>query len=56
MRSKLDTNDDRLVSRPEFVRACMDMLGFAGPKHVLRDCFDALDDDKSGSVGFDELK
>jgi Ca2+-binding EF-hand superfamily protein len=52
----IDDNDDNVVSRGEFVRALADRLGFRGERSLLARVFtNEIDDDRSGSVSFDEV-
>lgn len=51
---KLDLDDDNLISQRELVGAMVE-CGYEGDEQLLRDIFEQLDDDRTGSVGFDEL-
>ena len=51
----LDTSNDYLLTRSEFVRGMRDSLGFQGDVELLRKAFVDIDDDCTARIGFDEL-
>ena len=51
----MDADTALLIDDVEFYRAMRDRFGFRGHAHILREVFNMLDTDRSGSIGFDEL-
>jgi Ca2+-binding EF-hand superfamily protein len=52
---EIDENNDKTLSFDEFKMASNIVEKWAGPITNLKDAFDEIDDDKSGSVDFDEF-
>lgn len=51
----LDSSNDYLLTRTEFIRGMREALGFRGDAEVLRRAFIDIDDDRTGRIGFDEI-
>ena len=51
----VDHAEGNLVSHDEFVRAMEGTLHFDGPRETLDAIYEALDDDSSGTITFEEV-
>ena len=51
----VDADDSCVIDGMEFVSAMRNRFGYGGPLHVLDHCFECIDQDSSGGIGFDEL-
>lgn len=53
--TKLDTSGNNVLTRAELRSSMIVSLGFHGPREVIDELFDTLDDDGSGSISFTEM-
>ena len=52
---EVDTSDNNLVSEEEFCDGLKNVVGFTGPRHILRQIWATIDYDNSNAVDFIEL-
>ena len=53
--TQLDTSGNNVLTRAELRSSMIVSLGFHGPREVIDELFDTLDDDGSGSISFTEM-